>query len=276
MPLRIVCLHGMNQQQYNAASLQDYWYTLLQARLQQYIPNLNCNKFEFCVPFYADLITQHHLANQFNVGTFSPKLVPHWHLPLPLNHFKATPIWQHWHALGRDLAIKELLQVLDFFPKLDTELMQHFLIEAYLYLCDAEFIQQVHQRVAAALNPNQPTLVIAHSLGSVIAYNLLRQHPEYRIHTLITLASPLAFKIIQAKIIHPIQRPACILGDWLNFYSKNDFLSAFPLSKAPFSFQPSIKNQVIRTDLANPHQLQQYLQHPLVLSELAKILIAWA
>ena len=275
MGLGIVCLHVMNQQQHTTTSLQAYWYALLQQSLAQYAPHLNLSNYRFCVPFYADLITQHHLANQFNLGTFSPKVNPnpHWHLPHALSHLKANHIWQHWHDLGRDYAIKELLQLLDYFPQLDAELMRRFLIEAYLYLSDTVFMQQVHARIHAAIVPNQPTLIIAHSLGSVIAYNILRQHPEYQIHSLMSLASPLAFKIIQAKITHPIQRPACILGDWLNFYSHDDFISAFPLIKAPFLFQPMIKNQAIDTPLADPHQLKHYLQHPFVIGNIAKILV---
>jgi hypothetical protein len=272
MTLRIVCLHGMNQQQYTAARLQQHWYQLLeQGLIQQHIA-LDLNEFEFCVPFYADLITQHHFVNHFNLGTFSTKDVAHGRVPAAFTHFKPHPLWQHYYALARDYAIKELLQGLDYFPKLDAKLMQRFLIEAYLYLSDQSFIQEVHDKIAAAIQPKQPTLILAHSLGSVIAYNLLKQHPEYQIQGLISLASPLAFKLIQAKILHPIQRPACILGNWLNFYSTDDFLSAFPLSSRPFDFQPAIQNQAIHTNLANPHQLQDYLQHPLVITSLSKIL----
>ena len=233
---------------------------------------LDLTQFEFCVPFYADLITQHHLVNHFNLGTFSPKSLSNWHLPTVFTYFKAHPLWQHYYDLARDYAIKALLQGLDYFPELDRKLMQRFLIEAHLYLSDHNFIQQVHDKIAALIQPKQPTLIIAHSLGSVIAYNLLRQHPEYQIHSLISLASPLAFKMIQTKIVHPIQRPACLLGDWLNFYSVDDFLSASPLNQKPFAFQPAIHNQAIHTHLANPHQLQDYLQHPLVLNSLKKIL----
>ena len=274
MTLQIVCLHGMNQQQHTAASLHAYWYALLQHHLLTHHPNIHLSAYVFRVPFYANLITKHHIANQFNLGEFTAKshLHSHRHTFLDFRLFKANPIWQHWYDLSHDYLIKELLQLLDHFPHLDRTLMHHFLIEAYLYLSDTQFIADVHHKINAAISPSQPTLIIAHSLGTVIAYNLLRQHPEYHIQGFISLASPLIFKIIQAKIIHPIQRPACLLGDWLNFYSPHDFLSAFPLAKTPFTFEPMIKNHAIDTTLAHPHQLKHYLQHPLVIANIAKIL----
>ncbi|RNC95355.1 hypothetical protein ED867_20805, partial [Acinetobacter baumannii] len=43
----------------------------------------------------------------------------------------------------------------------------------------------------------------------------------------------------------PIERPKCLKGDWYNFYSKDDFLTAFPLSEA-LSFR------VIQSKLPTP------------------------
>ena len=100
-------------------------------------------------------------------------------------------------------------------------------MEAYLYLSNPHFIHTVHTRLHEHLHGTKPNIVIAHSLGSVIAYNYLIQHPELKIQALITLGSPLAFRIIQCHLQQPIQRPAALYGDWINFYSDADFLSAF-------------------------------------------------
>ena len=113
---------------------------------------------------------------------------------------------------------------------------------------------------------------MAHSLGSVIAYNYLIQHPELNIKRFITLGSPLAFRVIQAHLPQPIVRPVAISGDWINFYSSDDFLTAFPLSEPPFQLQPAIINQEIHTSIYHPHDIDGYIQHPDVIKALLELL----
>ena len=145
-------------------------------------------------------------------------------------------------------------------------------MEAYLYLSNPHFIHTVHTRLHEHLHGTKPNVVIAHSLGSVIAYNYLIQHPELKIQTLITLGSPLAFRVIQCHLQQPIQRPTALYGDWINFYSDADFLSAFPLNQKPFAFTPAIINKQITTDLAHPHLIEGYLRHPEFINNVLKLL----
>ena len=60
-------------------------------------------------------------------------------------------------------------------------------------------MREVHERIARQLSGRKPCIVIAHSLGSVIAYNHLIQHPELNVQRFITLGSPLAFQVIQSS-----------------------------------------------------------------------------
>lgn len=133
-----------------------------------------------------------------------------------------------------------------------------------MYLANQQFIKEVHQRILGCFDQTQHHIILAHSLGSVIAYNFLQDHPEFKVVRLITLGSPLAFRVIQEKIFHPISRPNALYGDWYNFYSPEDFLTAFPLNLPPFQFQPAIINQAINTLIDHPHDISGYLQHPKV------------
>lgn len=114
--------------------------------------------------------------------------------------------------------------------------------------------------------------MLAHSLGTVIAYNLLIQHPELKVARFITLGSPLAFRVIQEHLKQPIERPTALHGEWINFYSPDDFLTAFPLSEPPFHFKLAIINQQIQTPVDRPHEVYGYLQHPRVLEALVELL----
>ena len=105
-----------------------------------------------------------------------------------------------------------------------------------------------------------------------IAYNYLIQHPELNVQRFITLGSPLAFQVIQSHLPQPIVRPAAITGDWINFYSTDDFLTAFPLTQPPFQFQPAIINHGIRTHIHRPHDITGYLLHPQVVEAILELL----
>src|SRR5690606_23976123 len=162
--------------------------------------------------------------------------------------------------------------LLNYFPSLHRSLLQKFLIETYLYLDNPAFMKEVHERIARQLNGRKPCIVIAHSLGSVSAYNYLIHHPELNVQRFITLGSPLAFQVIQSHLPQPIVRPAAITGDWINFYSTDDFLPAFPLTQPPFQFQPAIINHGIRTHIHRPHDITGYLLHPQVVEAILELL----
>lgn len=67
-----------------------------------------------------------------------------------------------------------------------------FVREASTYLRDDNRRQRVRETVAEVIAQHNPRIVIAHSLGSVVAYETLWQHPELSADLLVTLGSPLA------------------------------------------------------------------------------------
>jgi pimeloyl-ACP methyl ester carboxylesterase len=59
------------------------------------------------------------------------------------------------------------------------------------YFTIAAVRDEVQRRFCAAVAPDTE-VVVAHSLGSVVAYEGLCAHPEWRVRGLVTLGSPLA------------------------------------------------------------------------------------
>ena len=78
-------------------------------------------------------------------------------------------------------------------------------------------MQQVHQRIGQQLHGDKPCILMAHSLGSVIAYHYLLLHPELNVQRFISMGSPMAFRVIQEHLPQPVHRPKAIKGDWINF-----------------------------------------------------------
>jgi hypothetical protein len=67
-----------------------------------------------------------------------------------------------------------------------------FVREVNTYLRDEGRRQRIRDAVAEVIAQHRPRIVIAHSLGSVVAYETLWQHPELSADLLVTLGSPLA------------------------------------------------------------------------------------
>lgn len=291
--MNIVFIHGMNQQQFNALSLRKHWLDIFRQGLRKHHLPFNFDTHQLHFPFYGDLLTQSHLSNTFDLETFLPKSLLNFHFPLHLNSHH--PVREHQEPLGglhpdhitiksikkqlheetmlmKDQSLKELMVLLNYFPKLHEGLIHKFLIETYCYLANPQFIHDVHQRILLGIPSQQPCIVVAHSLGSVIAYNLLcKMDAGSNIQCFITLGSPLAFRVIQQRLDMPIHLPESLHGRWYNFYSHDDFLTAFPLQKPPFDFDPPIINQEISTSALHPHQIMSYLQHPDVLRTILKV-----
>ncbi|WP_374662995.1 alpha/beta hydrolase [Acinetobacter sp.] len=280
--MNIVFIHGMNQQRQTARSLEKRWLNLLEQSLKNihqhcHFPYL---KQHFRMPFYGDLLSRHHLENTLSASTLMPQTwihLPFIHPakpeehqpaanPLPEMQMNDSHSFQHeLHTLGalsKDYALRDFALLMNYFPKLHATLLHKFLVETYLYLSNPHFMHEVHVRIHEQLHSTKPNVIVAHSLGSVIAYHFLLLHPELNVPCFITLGSPLAFRVIQGHLPQPIQRPAVISGDWINFYSHDDFLTAFPLQNAPFDFSPAIINHQIRTSIDRPHDIDGYLKHP--------------
>ena len=290
--MKIIFVHGMNQQKYDADSLKQHWLDIFQQGIDELHLDVTTTKLKIELPFYADLILKHQLSNSFDLGHFLPKSLLEYHIhkgtqkAAPLNIQSTTEIPQlpffranqslkfstHLYLLTqfiKDKTLKEFVSVLNNFPKLHENLIHKFLIETYFYLANPDFMEEVHQRILASLEEDEEHIIVAHSLGTVIAFNLLQQlKSKYNIERFITLGCPLAFKVIQSKLIQPIERPVSLRGEWLNFYSSEDFLTTFPLVDAPFDFQPKIINIAISTFISTPHEIIGYLQHPDVIQNI--------
>ncbi|MFF8382668.1 alpha/beta hydrolase [Streptomyces kanasensis] len=87
---------------------------------------------------------------------------------------------------------------------------------------------RVRRRVATSLDADGPTVVVAHSLGTVVALETLHGH-RGRVPLLITLGSPLGVRtaVLPRVRPQPLATPACV-DRWLNFWDRDDIVAARP------------------------------------------------
>lgn len=81
---------------------------------------------------------------------------------------------------------------------------------------------RVRERVLAALDPARPTIVVAHSLGSVVALEALAAH-QGPVPLFVTIGSPIATRSFVWPLLRPWPpaTPECV-GRWLDFADRDD------------------------------------------------------
>ncbi|MEU6096869.1 serine peptidase [Streptomyces sp. NPDC047079] len=146
----------------------------------------------------------------------APRPVSQGALTLPLRHAAAW-VAEHFSLDGR--LTRLFIRV--FFREVAT----------YLRHDNDPARTAAREEVAARIARHRPRIVIAHSLGSVVAYEALHAHPELDVELLLTVGSPLAMPraVFDRLLPRPEygpegrrgERPACVRR-WVNIADPGD------------------------------------------------------
>ncbi|MBX5451441.1 hypothetical protein [Thermogemmatispora sp.] len=162
-----------------------------------------------------------------------------------------------------------ILQGLEHIFGAPRELLRLFVSDVDLYLHNAALRAQVMGRVLALLRQqaDRSIIVVAHSLGTVVAYDVLNTHREIPIAAFITLGSPLGLSpFIYQELLPPVppgqKHPfPTNVATWHNFYDPNDIVALVSGLAPLFPGPPG--QAVICTPVQNnpsdPHSLTGYL-----------------
>ncbi|GAA2295294.1 hypothetical protein GCM10010149_49460 [Nonomuraea roseoviolacea subsp. roseoviolacea] len=140
-----------------------------------------------------------------------------------------------------------------------------FAPEVAAYLTDAVRRERVRQAVAATIRRNGPRVVVAHSLGSVVAYEALWSDPTLQVDLLLTLGSPLGMRnvIFERLLPAPVNgrggRPPGVRR-WVNIADKDD-IAAIPPDLCD-SFTGVDVEELVNLDWIDFHTAEKYLGCP--------------
>jgi hypothetical protein len=136
--------------------------------------------------------------------------------------------------------------------------------DVYQYLARTDIRDTIENGVRQALLPGVPTVVVSHSLGTVVAYNLLRREGAkngWKVPLFVTLGSPLGVNAIRKKLA-PNPFPDCV-GHWFNAFDPRDVVALFPLDATNFPMNPAITNKDdVKNLTPNRHGISGYLSDP--------------
>jgi hypothetical protein len=120
-----------------------------------------------------------------------------------------------------------------------------FLKEVHTYLTNAQARPEVERIVEsdiAKMCERGPTVVIGHSLGSVVAYNVLRAKDYPNVRHFVTLGSPLAISAVTKRIPVDPQGRRISLNEWFNGFDPRDIVALNPLSEVQLGSTCRIDN----------------------------------
>lgn len=141
-----------------------------------------------------------------------------------------------------------------------------FTNDVHEYLTNPGIRDIIDTGVRSALRPGVSTVVVAHSLGTIVGYNVLRRDGDganWNVPLYVTVGSPLAVRVIKQRLT-PIRHPTCV-KHWFNAMDPQDIVALYPLDASRFNITPPIEN---KTDIDNPssnqHGIAGYLGDPVV------------
>jgi hypothetical protein len=151
-----------------------------------------------------------------------------------------------------------------------------FTRDVFQYLQNAGLRGVIDDGVQQALTAGGESIVVSHSLGTVVAYNLLRRKGTelgWKVPLFVTLGSPLAIGKIR-KSLSPIRFPQCA-GAWFNAMDPDDVVALYPLDEHHFPVEPPIENKTdVKNQTENQHGIVGYLNDQEIAKRIYDALVA--
>jgi pimeloyl-ACP methyl ester carboxylesterase len=131
--------------------------------------------------------------------------------------------------------------------------------DVYLYTNHTGVQNQVN-RIVNAVVSEEPMVVVGHSLGSVIAYNVLRTDTRnLHVPLFVTVGCPLGIRAIRNQLV-PLSFPKPPVDAWNNARDTRDIVALYPLDASNFPVSPAVtNNDEVKNHTDNRHGIVGYL-----------------
>lgn len=249
--MKIVGIHGIAHEYLGAYSTTSSWFPALQDGLKN-AGAMTISEGEFTMVFYGDLFRRSGTrgagiplldARDVEADWETDLLTEWWREAAKLSEANRTlndPLGEDtsiqgpdFEGRGRTSAVvqRALMQLTKskFFRGLGSEKALIFALkQVRWYLYEKSMKEQILERVKDKVS-SDTRVIVGHSLGSIVAYEALCQYPEWNIHTLVTLGSPLGIPNLIFDVLTP--KPENGIGawpkvkQWFNIADKGDIVA---------------------------------------------------
>lgn len=164
--------------------------------------------------------------------------------------------------------IQQGLRLLDtYVPRASAKSLALTAADVVQYLTDMDVQTYIEDGVAQAFDScgKESTVVVGHSLGSIVAYRMLQEGGPIKcpVKALITIGSPLGIGAVRNDL-DPIAFPPKV-ESWSNAYDEQDAIALNPLTMKYFPIEEEIRNYGgVHNPSDNHHKIRGYLSDPIV------------
>lgn len=291
MTRELVFVHGRAQQNYDADKLKELWVDSLKKGLEKNDLTLPISEDKIRFPYYGntligmvegipddqvvDVVVRGDDANdaetEFVRAAIMETLAQHNVTDEKIQALSDEQIverritnWE-WVQSG--------LKALDYYvPYASSAAVALRTRDVYQYLKNPVIRRKIDEGVAGAFDSATESVVVGHSLGSVVAYNVLHAG-GWKVPLFVTVGSPLAVTAIK-KALQPIKHPDSATK-WFNAMDERDVVPLYPLDTAHFDVSPAIENKTdVDNFTDNRHGIAGYLSDPVVAKRIHDALVA--
>ncbi|MGW5960958.1 hypothetical protein [Methylorubrum thiocyanatum] len=167
--------------------------------------------------------------------------------------------------------VQAIFRILDRLPGATGAFISAVMRDVHLYLNNPGARRDVDAIVTPEIRGR--CIVVAHSLGSVVAYRLLKAATDCEVPLFLTIGSPLGIGPIRESVT-PRRFPA-VVKTWTNAFDDRDDVALYPLGRGRFPVEPQHPIEDIsgidnRTE--NHHGIVEYLNKPIIAKTIATAL----
>ena len=265
---RVLCIHGIAQELKSSESLLAEWVPSLCGGISNAGGRLDPANVDMA--FYGVLFRPPGSKGTAEIPNYKPGDVDD---PLEI-----ALVEEIYDALGESAAggngakagvahrtVGHMLQVIaatPFFGNAAQRVAIWFLKQVHRYVTEPDIRRAAQQSLIDRIRP-ETSVLVAHSLGSVVAYQTLCAHPEFPVRTLITLGSPLGIPALLPHFVPPVHPGSThwptSLERWVNVADAADIV-AFRKQLQPL-YGEQILDQVVHNG-ATMHNVLPYLTAP--------------
>ncbi|MBL8300927.1 MAG: hypothetical protein JNN30_21505 [Rhodanobacteraceae bacterium] len=278
---RLVLIHGRAQENKDPQELKDAWVESLRKGMAKSGLELPIAESDIAFPYYGQAlfdrvegVPQDQVASVIMRGT-----------SLPADQRQFAVDWLEQVAESREITrdeiaavdaaqirergvqnwewVQKILIALDRkVPKASKLSIALATEDVAEYLYNRNITDVIDEGVRAAMVDDRPTVVVSHSLGTVVGYKILKEkpaHARWQVPLFVTLGSPLAITAIRRRL-QPIKHPQYV-GAWFNAMDPRDVVALYPLDADNFRVEPAIENKTdVNNFTDNRHGIAGYLE----------------
>jgi hypothetical protein len=286
--MRMILVHGINQEGKSSQKILDSWLERLQAVYATHGPNPLGKLSRIEAAFYGDTLAElssvkvkdqaialgaEEATNDFD--EFAVDALEEMALRLGVSPARiqaeelvaVVPLGAGIHKKW----VKAVARAIETVSPLHGSLALRVLGQAHAYIRNQYVHDEVNKLVRPLFEDDEPAIVVSHSLGTIVAYSLLREFAKNsrprQSPLLVTLGSPLGIDSVRRGFPKPRVKPDNVQR-WVNGADPEDFV-ALRSELTSGNFGPGIENYPDFENGEDSHSVRGYLSDPRIAKAIA-------